>query len=104
MVAVAVCASLVVTTTVTAPTGCGGLVTVIAVDDCAVIAAAVPPNDTLLPDVPKPMPAIVTPAPPATGPLVGEMPLIAAGTAIVTDMSNVPPVAVVAWASFTPPA
>jgi hypothetical protein len=62
---------LTVTVTVTAPAACAGVVAVIVVlftTDTAV--PAVPPNVTVAPEA-KFVPVIVTPVPPAAGPLLG---------------------------------
>ena len=61
---------LTVTVTVTAPAACAGVVAVIEVLLTTTFVAAVPPNVTVAP-VAKFVPVIVTPVPPATGPLFG---------------------------------
>ena len=66
------CVSGFVTTTVTAPAACAGVVAVMVVlFVTTTFVAAVPPNVTDAP-VTKFVPVIVTPVPPATGPLFGD--------------------------------
>ena len=68
-----------VTATVTAPAACAGVVAVMLVPlTTTTFVAAVPPNDTVAPAA-KFVPVIVTPVPPAVGPLFGDT-LITVGT------------------------
>ncbi|HEY8824122.1 MAG TPA: hypothetical protein VIP07_04475 [Candidatus Limnocylindria bacterium] len=67
---VPLCASGLVTTTLTAPAACAVVVPVIVVALIVETVSADPPNDALAP-VWKSLPVIVTPVPPATSPLLG---------------------------------
>src|SRR5262245_32360733 len=67
----------------------GGLVTVIAVSEMAVIAALTPPKSTSVAPV-KPLPLIVTLSPPAAAPLAGEIPVTCGGGAGVAVMVSGP--------------
>jgi hypothetical protein len=91
LVNVPVCVSVLVTTTLTAPAACAGVVAVI---DVALTTftpvAAVPPSFTVAP-VRKPVPVIVTEVPPATDPVVGEIEItVGAGLPYVYPLVNVP--------------
>jgi len=71
LVKLPLCVSGFVTTTVTAPAACPGVVAVIVVPFVTTtLLAAVPPNVTVAPET-KFVPVIVTAVPPATGPLFG---------------------------------
>ena len=75
MVRVPACASVLVTTTLTAPAACAGVVAVIEVlPTTTTLVAAVPPTETVAPER-KPVPVIETAVPPAVVPEVGEMPV-----------------------------
>jgi hypothetical protein len=66
-----VCVSGLVTTTFTAPAACAGVVAVICVAlTTTTFVAPAPPNVTVAP-VAKFVPVMVTPVPPAAGPLLG---------------------------------
>ena len=82
MVSVPVCASVLVTTTLTAPAACAGLVAVIDVEFTTVTpVAAVPPRLTVAP-ARKPVPVIVIGVPPVVVPDVGEIELIVGAGAV----------------------
>src|SRR5205823_11966521 len=69
------CVSGLVTVTVTAPAACAGVVAVICVAlTTTTFVAAVPPKVTVAPAA-KFVPVIVTPVPPAAGPVFGLTPL-----------------------------
>ena len=75
LVSVPLCASVLVTTTLTAPVPCAGVVAVMLVlPTTTTLVAAVPPIDTVAP-LKKPVPLIVTAVPPAVVPDAGEMPV-----------------------------
>ena len=77
MVSVPLWASLLVTTTLTAPAACAGVVAVIDVlFTTFAFAAAVPPRLIVAP-VRKPAPVMVTEVPPATLPVFGVIELTA---------------------------
>ena len=70
---VPVCVSVLVTTTLTAPAACAGVVAVIDVAlTTFTLVAAVPPKLTVAP-VRKPVPVMATEVPPAVVPEVGEI-------------------------------
>jgi len=72
LVRVPVVADEFVTTTLTAPAACAGVVAVIEVSEFTVkLEAAVPPKVTAAPVVVKKVPVIVTDVPPAAGPEIG---------------------------------
>ena len=73
-------AGVVTVTSTLAGTLLGGLVTVICVLESAVMVAAVPPKLTP-PAQPRPVPVMVTLAPPAVLPLFGETPVTTGGAA-----------------------
>ena len=76
MVSVPFCASVLVTTTLTAPAACAAVVAVIEVLLTTVTpVAAVPPRLTVAP-ARKPVPVIVTEVPPAAGPVLGVIEVI----------------------------
>ena len=83
LASVELCRSGLVTSTLTAPAVCAGVVAVIVVGLLTVtFVAAVPPKLTVAP-VEKFDPLIVTAVPPVVGPLSGVMPLTLGGSAAV---------------------
>ena len=73
---------LVVTTTLTAPAACAGVVTVIEVAELAVMVPAVPPKVTKVAPL-RFVPVMVTDCPAAAGPLVGLMLVIVGASTYV---------------------
>ena len=81
-----VCESVLVTTTLTAPAVCAGVVAVMEVELTTVtLVAAVPPNVTVAP-LKNPVPVIVTDVPPLVLPEVGEIAVtVGAGVLLATS-------------------
>ena len=84
MVSVPLLASVFVTTTLTAPATCAGVVAVIDVlPTTFTLVAAAPPRLTVAP-ARKPVPVMVTEVPPAAGPAFGVIePTVGAGLLVV---------------------
>ena len=78
---VPLCASVLVTTTLTAPAVCEAVLPVIAVALTVATVSGEPPNETVAPAW-KPVPFTVSEVPPAVDPLLGETELtVGAGAA-----------------------
>ena len=82
------CESVLVTTTLTVPAACAGVVAVIEVELTTVtLVAAVPPKLTVAPDA-KPVPVILTDVPPLVLPEVGEIAVTVGAGALLVAASK----------------
>jgi hypothetical protein len=86
------CVSAFVTTTFTAPGSCDVVVPVMLVAVMPMIVRAAPPSDALAPAW-NPLPLIVTPVPPADGPLFGVTDVTAGPTTYVKQPAQLAPCA-----------